>query len=303
MSEVQSEMNELLDDAATGAVDEVDENDIDQENQDGDIDPKDGDKQDDQPKADADDGEVVITIEGVEPEEDEDDKPGDREWLRNLRKEHKALKKRNRELEQKLQSPGVAPVEEQLGPKPTLEACDYDTDDYDRKLEAWYTQKAKVDKRKEEAKAKAEAAQQEWQATVAVYNKAKAEIGIPDIDDLESEVAESLGAEKHALLVAAMDSPVKVIAALGQNKSLLAKFSEMKSLPKMVAALAKLEDKMTIKTKAKTPPPPERRLSGAGKPNVMSQEDRLSELREKAAKTGDATELLAYKRKLAAAKS
>jgi hypothetical protein len=274
MSDVQAEMNELLDQDEQQDIEQEDENEETAAEGQGDAESS---EQEGEPE------DVVIAIEGVEPEQEEDQQ-NDREWLRNLRKEHKALKKRNRELEQQLQSPQAQPLVPDIGPKPTLESCEYDPDAYEKKMADWWEAKAKADKIKEAKQAEQEAAKREWQSTLDTYKGHKEALGIADIEDIESDVVAALGAEKHAIIVASMDNPAKVTAALGMNKALLEKFSSMKSLPRMVAELAKLEDKMTVQKRTK--PAPERRISGAGKPAAVTKQS-LDDLKEECLRKGD----------------
>ena len=77
--------------------------------------------------------EIVVSIDGEEPPPQEEQAAP--EWVRELRREHRELKKRNRELESRVnQSIETNPVVN-LGPKPNLEALDYDTEKYEQSLE------------------------------------------------------------------------------------------------------------------------------------------------------------------------
>lgn len=99
-------------------------------------------------EAEADDGEteaeeedegVVVTIAGeTPPQEDEEETDRAPEWVRDLRKQYREEKRRNRELEEKLASMGGGSQSDiQLPEKPSLEKADYDTDRYEQELAAW----------------------------------------------------------------------------------------------------------------------------------------------------------------------
>ena len=63
-------------------------------------------------------------------------------------------------------------------------------------------------------------------------------------------------------------------------------------------AVAKLEKDMKVTSKAKSPPPPERTVSGHGRVASGGTDTTLEKLREEAARTGDMTKVIEYKRKL-----
>ena len=104
------------------------------------IDEDEGEPEDKAESEDSD--EIVVSIDGEEPPPQEQAAP---EWVRELRREHRELKKRNRELESRVnQSTETNPVVN-LGPKPNLEALDYDTEKYEQSLADWYERKKLVD--------------------------------------------------------------------------------------------------------------------------------------------------------------
>ena len=99
------------------------------------------------------DDSVVVTI-GEEPPPPEDEHANAPEWVRELRKKNREDTRRIRELEEQLRATkgeGQKPVT--LGPKPTLEAHDYDADKYEAALANWYEQKRAVDEQNAKVKA------------------------------------------------------------------------------------------------------------------------------------------------------
>ena len=106
--------------------------------------------------------EIVVSIDGEEPPPQEEQAAP--EWVRELRREHRELKKRNRELESRVnQSTETNPVVS-LGPKPNLEALDYDTEKYEQSLADWYERKRLVDDQQGQARRAEEEQQQAWNA-------------------------------------------------------------------------------------------------------------------------------------------
>jgi hypothetical protein len=92
------------------------------------IDEDEGEPEDKAESEDSD--EIIVAIDGEEPPPQEEQAAP--EWVRELRREHRELKKRNRELESRVsQSTETNPVVN-LGPKPNLEALDYDTEKYEQ---------------------------------------------------------------------------------------------------------------------------------------------------------------------------
>ena len=88
------------------------------------------------------DDDVVVSIgEESPPQEEETRAP---EWVRELRKANREKERKIRELEAKLNATATETKPVALGPKPTLEACDYDSEEYEKKLADWYDQKRHV---------------------------------------------------------------------------------------------------------------------------------------------------------------
>jgi hypothetical protein len=95
--------------------------------------------------ADEDEGFVAVTIGGEAPPPEDDEAERAPEWVRDLRKQYREEKRRNKELQEQLAKTTGATRAAELGEKPTLEKADYDTDRYERELAAWYERKRKHD--------------------------------------------------------------------------------------------------------------------------------------------------------------
>lgn len=244
------------------------------------------------PPADApgDEDEVIVTIGEAAPQTEEDQQAAP-EWVRELRKTNREQARELRELRQKV----VAPVNEPAAvPKPTLEACDYDTEAFERKYEAWQAQQSQAAEAKRKKDDVEKASNDAWQSKVASYDKAKAELKVPDFEDAEEIVKTNLNVTQQAIIVSGAKNKAALIYALGKNEGELKKLAAIKDNVEFAWAAAQLESKMSI-TPRKAPPPPERRIGGmSGVGGSVDQN--LDKLRAEAAKTGDMSKVVAYKR-------
>jgi len=233
---------------------------------------------------------VTITI-GDEPAPvDEEARAPD--WVRELRKSHRELQRKNRELEQRLQgTPAATPA---LGKKPSLDDFDYDADKYESALESWYDTKRKHDAAAAEADKAKERVAAEWQAKLDTYAQHKAALKVTGYEDAEARVEEALNGDQQAVLIKALDNPATVVYALGRDATSLKDLAAVTDPILFAAAIAKLEGKLKVTTR-NAPPPPEKTVKGSA-PISGTVDSTLDRLREEAAKTGNYTKVLAYRR-------
>lgn len=241
------------------------------------------DENQDEPKVEAE--EVVVTI------GDEESPPQERapEWVRELRKAHRELQKENRELHQKLQVVETKPT---LPKKPALEDYDYDSDEYEKGLVQWFEQKRKFDEQNARAEAEAQNQQKDWQSKLESYANAKASLKVPDFDDSEDFVQGVLSVTQQGIVLQGAENPALVVYALGKNPKKAQELSQISDPVKFAFAVAKLEKDLKVTKKA--PPAPEPVVQSTGRVSG-SVDSTLERLREKAAKTGDFTEVVRYK--------
>lgn len=257
-------------------------------------------------EAEADDGEteaeeedesVVVTIAGEAPPQ-EDDEETDRapEWVRDLRKQYREEKRRNRELEEKLASmSGGSQSDVQLPEKPTLEKADYDTERYEQELAAWYEQKRKYDEVEASKKAEQEAVENEWKQKLEGYQSAKADLKVRDFEDAEDTVQETLSVTQQGMILQGAENPALLVYALGKNPKKAKELASIQDPVKFAFAVAKLETNLKV-TKRKASSKPEKALSGTARPSG-SVDSTLERLRAEAERTGDYSKVFAYKRK------
>lgn len=243
--------------------------------------------------------EVVVSIgDAPPPEEEEEARAPD--WVRDLRRNYREEKRRVRELEQTLaqqqtQVQRVAP----LGPKPTLEAADYDTERFEKELEAWHEKKRQADEREATAKAEQKAVQQEWERKLEGYQSAKAGLKVRDFEFAEEVVQDTLSVMQQGMIVQGAENPALLVYALGKNPSKAKELASINDPVKFAFAVARLETQLKISNR-KAPVSPERKISGTGRPSG-AVDNTLERLRAEAEKTGNYTKVFQYKRQKAKA--
>jgi hypothetical protein len=240
--------------------------------------------------------EVTVSI-GDDAPPAEDEERAAPEWVRDLRKQHRELQRKVREYEAREQAAPAGP--KPVGPKPKLEDHDYDTDRYETALESWYAQKAAADKAEREAQKQAEEAQKAWQAKLDGYGKAKADLKVRDYDEAEHTVMETLSVTQQGVVLQGAENPALVVYALGKNPKKAKELAALTDPVKFAFAVAKLEAQLKVTPRTK-PPAPERSLPAGTAPVSGGSDTTLERLREEAARTGDMTKVVAYKRQLAA---
>jgi len=240
------------------------------------------------------DDEVIVTIgEESPPPEEAEPAPS---WVRDLRKQYREERKRSKELEKRLAEIQKG-EENQKAPtlpnKPSLEDADYDTQQYESMLAEWYEAKRQVDAQQEAVKQQEQQAQTEWQQKLDSYDQAKAKLSVRDFEDAEDAVTEQFNTVQQGMIIAGADNPALLVYALGKNPQKAAELASVQDPVKFAFALAKLETQ--LKVGKRSAPPPEKTVTGTG--SLAGSTDRtLEKLREDAARTGDYSKVMAYKR-------
>ena len=244
--------------------------------------------------ADDDDGdEVVISIgEESPPQEEEQRAP---EWVRELRKANREKERKIRELEAKLNATATETKPVALGAKPTLESCDYDSDEYENKLAAWYEQKRQADAAEAEAAAQRDAEAKAWQDKLDSYAKARASLKVRDYEDAEAFALETFNVTQQGIVLQGSDNPALIIYALGKSQKRAKELASITDPVKFAFAVAKLETQLKV-TNRKAAAAPERTITSGGGRISGSVDSTLERLREEALKTGDLSKVMAYKR-------
>lgn len=239
------------------------------------------------------DDDVVVSIgEESPPQEEETRAP---EWVRELRKANREKERKIRELEAKLNATATETKPVALGPKPTLEACDYDSEEYEKKLADWYDQKRHADAAEAEAQAQRDAEAKAWQDKLDAYAKARASLKVRDYEDAEAFALETFNVTQQGIVLQGSDNPALIIYALGKNSTKAKELASITDPVKFAFAVAKLETQLKV-TNRKAAAAPERTISTGGGRISGSVDSTLDRLREEALKTGDMSKVMAYKR-------
>jgi len=266
--EINTDVNDA-DDDETNAISEAEDNDED------------------------DNEEVVISIgEEAPPQEEEARAP---EWVRELRKSNREKERKIRELEAKLNANESEPKPVTLGKKPTLEDCDYDSDEFEVKLAEWYEQKREYDAAEANAAAQRDAEAKAWQDKLDSYAKAKASLKVRDYEDAEAFALDTFNVTQQGIVLQGSDNPALIIYALGKNTKRAKELASINDPVKFAFAVAKLETQLKV-TNRKAAASPERTITSGGGRLSGSVDSTLDRLREEALKTGDMSKVMAYKR-------
>ena len=239
------------------------------------------------------DDDVVISIgEEAPPQEEETRAP---EWVRELRKSNREKERKIRELEAKLNATATETKPVALGKKPTLEDCDYDSDDFEAKLAEWYERKREYDAAEATAEAQRDAEAKAWQDKLDSYAKAKASLKVRDYEDAEAFALDTFNVTQQGIVLQGSDNPALIIYALGKNTKRAKELASINDPVKFAFAVAKLETQLKV-TNRKAAASPERTITSGGGRLSGSVDSTLERLREEALKTGDLSKVMAYKR-------
>lgn len=235
--------------------------------------------------------EVVISI-GEEPPPPEPEPAP--EWVRELRKSHRELQRRNRELEAKIQqAPETNPVVT-LGAKPSLESYDYDTEKYEASLADWYERKRSVDEQEAKARQAEQQQAEAWQQKLQGYAEAKTKLKVKDYDDAEEVAQQTFNVVQQGVMIQGAEDPALVIYALGKNPKKAKELAQIDDPVKFAFAVAKLESQLKISNR-KAATRPEKQVSATA-PIKGAVDSTLERLREEASRTGNMDKVMAYKR-------
>jgi hypothetical protein len=246
--------------------------------------------------------EVIVTI-GDEPAPEPQDTAPAPEWVRELRRVNREREREIKELRDKLAAKeATQPPATDPGKKPTLEDHDYDTEAYEREITAWYERKRNADAEITRQLQAEQEQQKAWQAKLEGYGKAKAELRVPDYEEAEAVAQTTFSVPQQSIIVAGAENPALLIYAMGKSPAKAKELAAITDPVKFTFAIAKLEAQLKV-TPRKAPPAPEKQIrSIGGVPMSGAVDSTLERLRDEAAKTGDMTKVIAYKRQKAAKK-
>ncbi len=247
-----------------------------------------------------DEGELVITLDGVEPDDEpepEDVGPKGQAALKALRIANKEAARRQKELERELaayKAPKV-PDEETLGPRPTAADANFDDDKLIEMVIEWKAKSDRIEAQKNAALEKQKAAQEAFKARVTEYEVAKAALPANGKEDAEKAFIEAMPQHHRNVVLRNLsgEEAAKLVYALGRAPAKMEELAKL-DVDQFAFALAKLS--MGIKMERK-PANVETPLKG----NIASmppQSRDLAALKKQAERTGDYTTYFKAKRDL-----
>lgn len=255
-------------------------------------------------EGDADD-EVVVTIGEESPPHNEDEVEGQPapKWVKDLRKRERELARENRELKAAQAAAKPQQAAPKLGARPTLqdEDVNYDEDILAEKLEKWLDDKRTVADAAKKQEQEAAEQQAEHNGKLSAYKTAAKELRVSDFEESEAVVAENFSQLQQNIMLDAVSSPAaqaQLVSALGKNESRLKQLASIKNHIKFAVALSELEKQLKV-TNRKAPPAPEKVVRG-NSTAIGVNDPKLARLEAAADKSGDRTELVAYKKHLKA---
>lgn len=231
--------------------------------------------------------EVFVQIGDEEPEEVEPESS----VLNTVRRELRETKKRLKELEAKPANAGDGVPEP--GPRPKIEDYDYDQGAHDKAVDDWHEKRHAYAAAQEQNQTKQRRAEERWQAKVAKLEADKAALGLDDLEDLEENVRETLSVVQQGIVVQGAKNAALVFAALGRNPAKMRELSGIEDPVEFAFEIARMETQ--LKTGRRQVPPPEGGIKVRTKSADIAS-NTLEKLRAKAERTGDYSEVMAYKR-------
>jgi hypothetical protein len=233
--------------------------------------------------------EVIVTIGDEAPPPEQEKAP---DWVKELRKKNREDARRIRELEEKLaaREPKPEPIAE-----PSLDQFDYDEAKFKAAHREWLKQQETVERQREAEKAAKELQDKAWQERIQTYQSQKQDLRVADFDDAEDTVKQTLSITQQGIIVQGAKNPATLVYALGRNPDKAAELAAIKDPVQFAFAVARLEGTLNVQTR-KPSAQPDKAVVGAGRP-AMTADARLEQLRTEAAKTGDYSKVMAYRRK------
>lgn len=250
--------------------------------------------------AEAEAEELVVTIGDEKPAADDEELDKAPQWVRDVRKQNREMARALREREAEIARLRGATGQAQavtLGPKPTLEGCDFDTEVFEQRLEQWHEAKRQADEQKAKAEEAQRTAEAEWKGKLDAFGKAKATLKVRDFDDAQAVVEDTFSVVQQGIILKGVrdaNTAALLVYALGKNSAKAKELAAMKDPVEFAVAIGEL--KTMIKTQPrKSAPLPERTIRGSA-PGAAAVDRELERLRADADRTGDRTKVAAYLR-------
>lgn len=236
-------------------------------------------------------GEQAETETAVEAEPEPQKTPT---WITELRRQNREMK---RQLQAVQSTQSAAP---QLGAKPTLEGCDFDSERFENEYASWVDKKQQIENQRREQAQHEERLQQTWQEKVSGYEakKANARTAAPDYDDAEEVCKDVLSNVQQVIIVKNARDPARLVLEIGRNPEFAAKLGGITDPVEFTYQIATLEATMATKSPAKSTPAPDKPLRASGGVSGGMSGNKLEQLRAEAEKTGNYDKVYAYRKQM-----
>lgn len=244
----------------------------------------------DPPEGDEEEDEVQVSFgdDGDAPPQSEE---RDSSVIRELRARNR---EQARELETLRRQSAPQPQKIEVGEKPSLESCDFDTDRFEAEYVAWTGRKADAERQEADAQKSLAAQQEAWNKRLAAMEAQKVELPAKAYEQALKEVKSIFDEQQQAMIVRATKNPARMVLALGRMPEKAAELAKISDPVELIAELARLEGKLTVTTQRKAPAP-EQIVRGSA-PLSRGADKHLERLEAEAERTGDRTKVVAYKR-------
>jgi len=248
----------------------------------------------------ADEAEELVVSLGEEPAEDVEAQQAEKTpWVRELRKTNRELVRNTRRLEEENARLKGATAQQQavvVGNKPTLEACNFDEEQFATELEAWTERKNTAARQRTEREQAEQAQRTAWQARLDAYNRSKTALPVKNFDEAEENVQNTLSVVQQGILLKGAKKPELIVLALHNSPKKLKELAAINDPVDFAIALGEVQATMKVEN-VKKPPAPDRRPTNTGAAvNAAAASRNLEALHQKARETRDYTAYYAAKR-------
>lgn len=238
--------------------------------------------------------EDVVQIGDEEPPASEEQQTAPK-WVKDLRDRQRQLAKENEQLRAQLGAgQPAAQGKPQLPAKPKLADYDYDEEKFEQARDAWDAKKREVDAWEATQQAAAEERKRAVQAVHDNYAKSRQGLKVKDFQVLEDEVKAQFSQVQQSIVMAGAGNPALLVAALGSNPKKLQELASIKDPVKFAVAVGKLETEVKVTKRTSTKPAPDAPLRSTT--TTGASKATLDRLEAEAAKTGDRSKVIAWKR-------
>jgi hypothetical protein len=212
-----------------------------------------------------------------------------------MRDSNRSLNKEVKQLRREKEGQPSAVV---VGKEPSMDDpdIDYDAEKFKQKYAGWIERKGQADKAAGEIETQQKQQAESWQNTLNTHAEKKTELNVPDYEDAEGAVTDTLSETQQGILIHGAKNSARLVYALGNNPAKLKELAGITDNVKFAVALGELEGQVKV-TKRKPITKPEGKTTGTGQ--ISGTTDATLDALEKAAeKSGNRTEVIAHKRKM-----